>query len=149
MHSALFLTIASMVLIVLNSCQTPVSETEMRVFRPSILRAHVVDAEGHRIETYDTGTKPAPVVRVFASGFTPVRQVVLQTVDGSRQFSMERRGDKTFELPLDEVLAEIPARSSGNDASRRLLEFRIVAVDIEGDETSTDPFRVTINDSAH
>jgi hypothetical protein len=126
---------------------TRASETELRITHPSVLEADFVDAQGHRITEFTpasagagSGSAAVPIVRVFAGGFTPVKRVYVVSDELQREVSMERKGDKLFEVALTELMKpdEIARHAGG------FLTVRIIAVDIENDQTASDSMELKV-----
>lgn len=137
--------LTALVLAAAACAPTQSSDTELRITKPSILRARVVDERGKAVDYYTPGSGPAPTVEAIVTGFTPIREVVLVTLDGRRQFGLARKTARTFQLDLTKVVADA---TLVKDSPESPLVFQIVAVDIEGDRTESAPLRLIIDRAA-
>lgn len=119
-------------------------DSEVSIFHPSLIEVQIINQKGEPVaNTLTTDDVPA-TLRAVATGFTPVKKVVLLSLSDKRNYELASVSDKVYEIDLSQPFMNF---LSSPDGKSHIFRFKVVATDTEDDDTSSKEIALTLNTS--
>jgi hypothetical protein len=119
------------------------SESELRVYAPSIVQFHVQDGD-RKLATIPCAGPTSAVLRATVTGMKPVTSVTVRVEGQAGELALQQVGgadSKRFELRLSELLTAHPLDCQKGEPVRLVLR----AADLDGWATETDPLALGVS----